>query len=581
MTIRQRILVGYLIVIVCLGAVALGGVLWTDAEIARSTSVARLAQGIHLELLEARRREKDYLLRHALEHIDGSGQAEGSVRQHLGQARVLLKEWSELSVAPIQEVVRQDLDTYEAHLMRLVQALEKRGYEDRGLIGEWREKVHALEATLKSLSDQYPTLLMLQMRRHEKDYLLRADPSYAVQTRELSRELDRYLTEHAAMLPDVKATQGLLVEYSELFLRVTQIDQENVLHQEQFREAAHDVEQRMAKTATDAWLLTDAERQTLRGFLLIIGLSVVAVTLAVSFLNARAIARPIQAVVVVAAKLAKGDFQDRVRVKAGGELGELIESTNRMADDLQSAFGKLEEWNHKLQERVTTEVARVEKARSLQRFLPSNLVEQILDREDGFVARHDRRKLTVFFSDLSGFTKFTDQSEPELVSGLLNEYLSAMSEIAFRYGGTIDKFIGDGIMIFFGAPDSQGELEDARRCVAMAIEMQEAVRALEKTWSAHGHDVQFGVRIGINTGFATVGHFGSDHRMEYTAVGGSVNLASRIEGASAINAITLSRSTYLLVKDQFSISPRGEVTLKGIQQPQQLFEVQANVQTTA
>ena len=204
-----------------------------------------------------------------------------------------------------------------------------------------------------------------------------------------------------------------------------------------------------------------------------------------------------------------------------------------------------------------------------------------MDREDGFVARHDRRKVTVFFSDLSGFTKFTDQSEPELVSGLLNEYLSAMSEIAFRYGGTIDRFIGDGIMIFFGAPDSLGELEDARRCVAMSIEMQEAVRGLEKIWSARGHDVQFGVRIGINTGFVTVGHFGSDHRMEYTAVGGSVNLASRIEGASAINAITLSRSTYLLVKDHFSISPRGEVTLKGIQQPQQIYEVQSHAQPTA
>ena len=115
----------------------------------------------------------------------------------------------------------------------------------------------------------------------------------------------------------------------------------------------------------------------------------------------------------------------------------------------------------------------------------------------------------------------------------------------------------------------------------MAIEMPHAVRGLEKTWTARGHDVQFGVRIGINTGFATVGYFGSDHRMEYTAVGGSVNLASRIEGASAINAITLSRSTYLLVKDQFSISPRGEVTLKGIQQPQQLYEVQPNAQPTA
>ena len=581
MTIRQRILVGYLIVIVCLGAVALGGVLWTDAEIARSTSVARLAQGIHLELLEARRREKDYLLRHDLEHIEGTGQEEGSVREHLAQARVLLKEWTEVSAVPIQEVVRQDLDTYEAHLMRLVQALEKRGHGDRGLIGVWRLKVHALEAALKGLSDQYPTLLLLQMRRHEKDYLLRADPSYAVQTRELSRELDRYLTEHATLVPDVKATQALLVEYTELFLRVTEIDQQNVLHQEQFRQAAHDVEARMGKTATDAWLLAAAERQKLRSFLLVIGLFVVAVTLAVSFLNARAIARPIHAVVVVAAKLAKGDFQDRVRVKAGGELGTLIESTNRMADDLQTAFGKLEEWNQKLQDRVSTEVARVEKARSLQRFMPSNLVEQILDREDGFVARHDRRKVTVFFSDLSGFTKFTDQSEPELVSGLLNEYLSAMSEIAFRYGGTIDKFIGDGIMIFFGAPDSLGELEDARRCVAMSIVMQEAVRGLEKIWSARGHDVQFGVRIGINTGFVTVGHFGSDHRMEYTAVGGSVNLASRIEGASAINAITLSRSTYLLVKDHFSISPRGEVTLKGIQQPQQIYEVQSHAQPTA
>ena len=115
----------------------------------------------------------------------------------------------------------------------------------------------------------------------------------------------------------------------------------------------------------------------------------------------------------------------------------------------------------------------------------------------------------------------------------------------------------------------------------MAIEMPHAVRGLEKTWTARGHDVQFGVRIGINTGFATVGYFGSDHRMEYTAVGGSVNLASRIEGASAINAITLSRSTYLLVKDQFSISPRGEVTLKGIQPPQQLYEVQPNAQPTA
>ena len=102
MTIRQRILVGYLIVIVCLGAVALVGVLWTDAEIARSTSVARLAQGIHLELLEARRHEKDYLLRHDLVHIEGAGQEAGSVREHLGQARVLLKEWTEVSVVPIQ-----------------------------------------------------------------------------------------------------------------------------------------------------------------------------------------------------------------------------------------------------------------------------------------------------------------------------------------------------------------------------------------------------------------------------------------------------------------------------------------------
>lgn len=581
MTIRQRILVGYLFVIVCLGTVALGGVLWTDAQIARSTSIARLTQGIHLELLGARRKVRDYLLQHYLKDIEDSQHTGESVREHLRRAHLMLKQWTKLETTSVQDIARQDLENYETHSMHLVQAMEERGHGDRGLIGVWREKVHALEEAMKDLPDQYPTLLLLQMRRHEKDYLLGADPSYAQKTRDLARELDRYLTEHAAIVPDVKALQKTLVEYTELFLRVTELDQSNLFHQEQYRLAGDGAEQRMTKTATDAWLLADSGRQSMRSFLLIIGMIVVVGTLAVSFVNAHAIAKPIRAVVEVAGKLAKGDFQDRVRVKAGGELGTLIESTNRMADDLQSAFGKLEEWNQKLQERVTTEVARVEKARSLQRFLPSNLVEQILDREDGFVARHDRRNVTVFFSDLSGFTKFTDQSEPELVSGLLNEYLSAMSEIAFRYGGTIDKFIGDGIMIFFGAPDSQGELEDARRCVAMAIEMQAAVRGLEKIWSSRGHDVQFGVRIGINTGFVTVGHFGSDHRMEYTAVGGSVNLASRIEGASAINAITLSRSTYLLVKDHFTISPRGEVTLKGIQQPQQLYEVQANVQPTA
>jgi len=576
MTIRQRILFGYLIVIVCLGAVALGGVLWTDAEIARSTAVVKLAQGIHLDLLEARRREKDYLLRNDLKYIDGTGQENESVSEHLRHARSLLKEWTEADASPIHEVVRQDLDTYETHLMRLVRALEERGHEDQGLIGEWRANAHALERLLNDLPDQHPTLLLLQMRRREKDYLLRADSSYAQQARELARELDRYLTENAATVPDVKTAQKVLTEYTESFLRVTEIDKANVLHQEQFRQAAHDVEDRMAKTAAEAWLLANAERRGLRSFLLAIGLIVVAVTIAVSILNARAIASPIQAVVAVAAKLAKGDFQDRVRVKAGGELGTLVESTNQMADDLQSAFGKLEGWNQELQARVSTEVARVEKARSLQRFLPSDLVEQILDREDGFVARHDRRKLTIFFSDLSGFTKFTDQTEPELVSGLLNEYLSAMSDIAFRFGGTIDKFIGDGIMIFFGAPDSRGELEDARQCVAMAIQMQQAVRRLEKGWTERGYEVKFGVRIGINTGFATVGYFGSDHRMEYTAVGGSVNLASRIEGASAINAITISRTTYLQVKDHFSIVPRGEVTLKGIQQPQQIYEIQLN-----
>ncbi|MEX1108192.1 MAG: adenylate/guanylate cyclase domain-containing protein, partial [Dongiaceae bacterium] len=186
-----------------------------------------------------------------------------------------------------------------------------------------------------------------------------------------------------------------------------------------------------------------------------------------------------------------------------------------------------------------------------------------------------RKNLTIFFSDIEGFTDITDGMEPERLAFFINTYLSEMSNIAIEYGGTIDKFIGDAILVFFGDPETEGDRNDALNCARMALRMRDRVRELEKVWHENGISKPLRVRMGITTGYCTVGNFGSEHRLEYTVLGGPVNLASRLQTAAEPDTILIADSTYLLIQDAADTVPMGEITPKGFARPVTYYRLNA------
>lgn len=211
----------------------------------------------------------------------------------------------------------------------------------------------------------------------------------------------------------------------------------------------------------------------------------------------------------------------------------------------------------------------------ISRYVATQVAQQILAGNYGAVDRHDRRKLTLFFSDIKGFTEIAETIEPEDLSRILNEYLSEMTGIAERYEGTVDKFVGDAIMIFFGAPMATHDRDHALRAVRMAIEMQARLTELRTKWVHEGIEEPFEVRIGINTGVASVGNFGSKGRVDYTAIGRQVNLAARLQVTCDPGKILLSHSTWSLVQDDIPCIAKGEIQVKGFHQPVKAYEVAA------
>src|SRR4029079_13686959 len=198
-------------------------------------------------------------------------------------------------------------------------------------------------------------------------------------------------------------------------------------------------------------------------------------------------------------------------------------------------------------------------------------------REGIFSGSHDstitskRKRLTVFFSDIRNFTETTETLETEVLTDLLNNYLDEMSQIALRHGATIDKFIGDAVVAFFGDPESKGAKEDVLACVKMALEMRSKIHELQKEWNDHGVAETFHIRMGINTGFCTVGNFGSLDRMDYTIIGSQVNLANRLEASADMDQILLSYETFALVKDIIYCEEREPIVAKGISGPVQTY----------
>jgi PAS domain S-box-containing protein len=209
----------------------------------------------------------------------------------------------------------------------------------------------------------------------------------------------------------------------------------------------------------------------------------------------------------------------------------------------------------------------------LAKYLAPQVYDSIFTGQQDVKIVSKRKKLTVCFSDLVGFTEITDKMESEDLTHLLNHYLTEMSKIALQYGATIDKYVGDAIVMFFGDPATLGVKEDALACVQMAIAMQRRVGELAHEWSNSGIATPLRSRIGIHTGYCTVGNFGSDDRMDYTMVGGTVNLASRLEHEAPPGGVLISFETYALVKDNVRCEQRGHVQVKGIAEPVATYAV--------
>lgn len=206
----------------------------------------------------------------------------------------------------------------------------------------------------------------------------------------------------------------------------------------------------------------------------------------------------------------------------------------------------------------------IELSNQLSRYAPLQLWQAIMRGETEAKLEYKRKKITVFFSDIQGFTNMSETLIPDDLAFLLNDYLSQMTDIAKQYGATIDKFMGDAILIFFGDPDSQGVEQDAKNCLDMAIAMRQQMKFLRERWVKMGYPALH-IRMGISTGYCHVGNYGAVHRMAYTIVGRDANLAARLQSNAEIDEILISQDTYNLVKNNYLCTPKQPIALKGIQ----------------
>jgi adenylate cyclase len=204
-------------------------------------------------------------------------------------------------------------------------------------------------------------------------------------------------------------------------------------------------------------------------------------------------------------------------------------------------------------------------------YVADQLAQKIREGRYDDVTTPSRRRLTMIFSDIAGFSDTADELEPEDLSMLLNEYLAEMTTIAEKYGATIDKFVGDAVICFFGAPTATDDRDQAYRAVRMALEMNERVTELDVSWRKFGSNKPLRIRIGVNTGVANVGSFGSKRHMDYTAIGRQVNLAARLEAICEPGNVLISHTTYELVSDKISCTPKGEIQVKGIRHPVRVY----------
>ncbi len=255
---------------------------------------------------------------------------------------------------------------------------------------------------------------------------------------------------------------------------------------------------------------------------------------------------------------------NRELVKARKALDDYARTLEKKVDErtteLREAQEKLLQFNRDLEAKVKDQVDKLKRYDELRRYFSPKLSEKILAAGNSISSTPQRKMMTVVFLDIRNFSSFTETLEPEELFQLLDTYLSEMTRIVHKYDGTLNKIIGDGMLVFFGDPIP---MEDhARRAVMMAVDMQEKVSELRKEWQQYGHEL--GIGVGINTGYMTVGNIGSEIHKDYTVIGHPVNVAARLESFAKAGEILISQRTYNHVKDIVKADKIGEITVKGL-----------------
>ncbi|HLW47272.1 MAG TPA: response regulator [bacterium] len=251
------------------------------------------------------------------------------------------------------------------------------------------------------------------------------------------------------------------------------------------------------------------------------------------------------------------------RVKSMLRIKTLHDTVQDQAEELHALAAQLSEWNRTLEAQVAEQLHELERIGRLKRFLSPQLAQLVTSSKEERILETHRREITVVFCDLRGFTAFAETAEPEDVSAILHEFHAAMGELIFRFEGTLESFVGDGLMVFFNDPFPCPD--PAVRAVRMACAMRERAHGLNRAWKSRGHDLGFGV--GIALGYATLGKIGFEGRFDYGAIGTVTNLASRLCDEARAGQILVTRRVHTAVEDLVDAEPMGELTLKGFSKP--------------
>lgn len=276
----------------------------------------------------------------------------------------------------------------------------------------------------------------------------------------------------------------------------------------------------------------------MQSFILVIGLIAVIVAFIISFFIAKGVTSPVQKLVEGAHRIGSGDYNFSINIKTTDEIGTLAKAFNEMTSGLRERF-------------------------EMEKFVSSSTLNMIrLSEKEGVKLGGERKNVTVFFSDIRGFTSFSEKVDPEEVIGMLNMYLSKQAKLVLQFGGVIDKYVGDELVAVF---EGENMVDNSVLC---AIEIQKEMEILNKELK---NNIKIG--IGINTGMVVMGNMGSEERMDYTVLGSNVNLGARLCSIADAGKVILSESSYRLLKIKVKVNPLEPILVKGISKSVQVYDV--------